>query len=162
MQLQTTEGHGTRNVIQDAAVVELLATAIERQAVWEDAVDLLDLILAVRPSSLGKQYMDGRISTTGYVADSELVDETAIQRVLEACLASQFALTAERELAGLTALQVMADYGLEDRLEFRALRIRALGYASNVHALRLYVKAQSAISELGELEKFELGLAYAR
>ncbi|KAJ1955408.1 hypothetical protein EC988_001895 [Linderina pennispora] len=151
-QLVDMRGEPVRNVIQDTQLVQLLTRAIAQQALWEDVLDGLDLILAVRPQ---KQHTDRRLSDTGYA--SEQADTEAVEAILEAVLSRQFAVSGDRELAGLTALQVFADCGLDQG--WLRLRIRALGFASSARGLR---EAVGNAGELGKEDRFELAVAYAR
>ncbi|KAJ2159930.1 hypothetical protein GGF46_002657 [Coemansia sp. RSA 552] len=147
--LRTAEGSFTGRVIVDEQVALRLCAVVGRQYSWEETLDALNLMLGVRKDQDTK-----RMRVPG------VTDPTVVCAILRAILSPQFAALPERRLAGLTAMQLPADYDLKEEPQFLGLLIRAYGFLSDIHKLRRFIAKHSA--KLSPEGTFELALAYAR
>ncbi|KAJ2009765.1 hypothetical protein GGI04_000177 [Coemansia thaxteri] len=148
--------------LADTEVALGLVQVLKSQHVWEDCINCLNLLLNVRPDLFGKNYTDKRFTQVGGSMLSN-ADQEVLCALLEAILSARFAALPDRRLAGLTAIQVLCDYGVSTLdPELGPLHIRALGFASDAAALDNALKELLPHGTLSQSMQYEIALAYAR
>ncbi|KAI9501365.1 hypothetical protein GGI25_004924 [Coemansia spiralis] len=154
--LRSETGSRTHLVIQDAKVTLALAHVIQAQSDWEECLPCLNLIIEMRQDLLGKSR-----SSSLHVASQDLSLD-ALSTIFDVVLSPHFGAMPSRRFAGTTALQMLSDYDVVlNRERPRARMIRAIGFASDIHALRRLLN-KPTMQVLNLEEQYELALAYAR
>ncbi|KAJ2311379.1 hypothetical protein IWW54_002679, partial [Coemansia sp. RSA 2705] len=155
--LLAADGQETRRVLLDREVALDLARLVGSHYNWSECLDVLNLLLEIRGDPNAS-----KTQPATQQAGSQSADPHVLRALLQAVLSPRFAGLPERRLAGLTALQMIADYDmLRTGPDYLASNIRTCGFVSNKHSLQRLVSRISQKS-LSRSEKFELALAHAR
>ncbi|KAJ2554034.1 hypothetical protein EV175_002730 [Coemansia sp. RSA 1933] len=153
--LRSKSGKRTDRVFHDRMVTLALVQVIRSGHIWEECLPCLNLILEVHKNTVGQISIDS-YDTVGVVGVDVLVS------VVEAILSPHFALMPSRNLAGLTAQQIIADYStMVNMTKHLSLVIRATGFSSDIQNL-LQLVEMLPMDLLTQADQFELILAYAR